>query len=559
MVRTAVLCTMLVGVGISFAGDATWTMQGEFLELVGEARDTAAFRVGDRRVEVPVAGLTDASRSAVQAAAAAEAGATAQAEEPAAPATSPAASLLDAVESDARRCVTAGDAVNLYRMVVAQAEDLAIDRAAAEERLAVWRDRAAAGKVRWGDEWVDAATAREAAREAEELVRQAVELSRLGNLRLAREKVDAVAEVGRGSLQAKFFLALLPLLQKPVELEIAGDRFADLAADHPDVGAVWFNLAMCELLTRRPAPALSHYRMAVNHLSNVQPLSDVVGLIVANANKRGFPDFKMIQRLEDEYSSLYRQLTQDLGVKTAAGKKEYVFLGLGENSSTIAAMTPPVLASMSAVVGTVYRPLMEGPGIVVAPGKVLVPQTLVDAGDKIIIRDPLNPDALLPGKVIASSPTPPMALVAAEGLKAAPVPITARSPAVGDRVAVVGSAPSSFRRREPDVAAGTMRALADATDSTSIHDAATSCDRGGGAVVGSDGGLVGIVAPTPRVEKSDVAGGLVWPVESLQPFLEKHASPSTVTAGDDVDPEARAMASTVMVVVTSGTMKLAGR
>jgi len=425
---------------------------------------------------------------------------------PAVPVSNAAPTGLERVEADVSRCRTAAEAVLVYQLFLAD-DSLPQDvKAAAAVRLTELLALATAGKARVGEGWGVAADAAEASRNAADEVDHAFELLRLGNGKLAKEALDKAARLDPLSGRARFAAGLVyAALNDPAKARV---NFTEAVAVEPESGPAFNNLAVCELLTRRPMQAVEHFRSAANRLTTLQALTDNVALAIRLA---ATPLGKMPEKALAECNDLLRWLGRDQGIVPADGVKMYTLLSWNgrpcrEHSAMLADYVPRDRARTVA-------------GVVVAADRVLVPAEIVQKEWALAIADPNEPQKLIPAEVVAVLEQPGVALLRCSGLAVSPLPLAAAVPDVGTEVLAVGAVVPGAGRGW-DVAQGTI--VQRPADQGFIHRGGVARGLGGGPVVDPAGRSVGIVAATPRTEALGLDHGLAIPVDTLWPWLRDH-------------------------------------
>lgn len=548
------------------AEERPWAVRGEFESLMpSPLPGTPAMVVirleGDRRIEVPLESLSDVDREWI----AKQSGRPLMGD---APAGKPPAGLSNAdeigdIEADAIACRTAADAVAVYRLALAAGDVSPARLEAAKARLAHWRQLADEGKVRLGQDWVSPDLVEASSRESNALVDQAIELMRIGNTKLAREMFEKAGRVGRENLRSEFLLSLMPLTHKPAEYDRTVGQLADLVRRFPGNGFLMNDLAVCEIMSRRPAPAYGHFRQALHSLPDGRVIADNVGLVVANANKPRFPILKMPERMEVEFADLYRFMLQDLKLKPLSNAKELVLLGLNGQPMPLSQVTAAGIATLAGSADGQRPARAEALGVLVAPCRILADRAVASAGAVVTIRHPANAETQLPATVLATLDDPAVCLLACEGLKdvpgATPLPVAAKLPAGGGAVVVVGCKPEPLLAVSPLPVQATIVATVEgeADGSPFVYTATVPRGAGGGAIIDTQGRLVGITAATPRTDTSGNTHGLGIRVERLWPFLKQYVSGLEPSADDDAvlaadEVQEGALTATVTIVAKPG-------
>lgn len=560
-----VLCLGSAFPSSAHAAEETWSVRGELESLKGDEAKVAVIRLGDgTRLEVPLEALSKEDRGK----ALAKAEQVTQAMETPAVVKSPRGrptrlavpeSLKD-VEMDALACQTAADAVNVYRLFLALDDLQPQQREAATERVEHWRQLARDGKVRLGDEWVAAGVVTESSQEADDCIEEALEFLRIGNGKLAREMFDKAGRQGKENPRVQFILAMLEATQRPLDYDRAADVMADLVRRHPGHGAFVNDLAVCEILARRPAEAAAHFRQALMELPDSRVVAENVALVVANANNPRVPAMKMTDKVQAEFADLYRFITQALGVKPGATRKELSMIGLNGLAVPLSQVNPAASVPMAGDRKAASPSRTEGLGVIVAPRRILTTGQLVAAGESVSVRDPANPDNLLPATVVARLDAPDMCLLACDAVQLPALPLAPNPPAAGDGMLVVGGRPAPLRSVARVPTPGKVVAVdGDPGDGTFIHSADVPRGPGGGAIVDEAGRLVGMEPKMPLTDGIGERHGLGIGIDRITAFVKQHvpdlATSADATALDGAALEAKALAGTVTVIARNTAVK----
>lgn len=443
---------------------------------------------------------------------------------------------LEAVEADVARCGTAADAVLVYRLFLADDSLSAAVREAAEKRVSELKALAAEGKARVGASWMTAAEAARASRDADDEVDHALELLRVGNGRLARESLEKAAQMDPRNGRARFAAGLVyARLNDPAK---ARGPFADVVGVDPANGPAFNNLAVCEMLLKRPAQAVEHFRLAADRLLDLQPLTDNVVLAIRLATT---PRGKMSDKHLGSFNDLLRWLGREQGLTATESTTSYTLLSLDgrpcrDQTATLGEYLPRERARSAC-------------GFVIAEGRVLVPAGIVRSGWNLAVAVPGTMRETLPAEVVAVQALPGVALLRCENLKAVPLPLSGAVAAIGTEVmavsAVLPGAPSGW-----DVGRGPI--TKDPELGLFMHGAKAARGLGGGPIVDARGCVVGMVPETPLTESIGMAHGFGIPIDDLWPLLSEHVPALTAAeegeqaGGRDV--EAAVRKSTVAVL-----------
>jgi tetratricopeptide (TPR) repeat protein len=519
----------LVAVGLvagSFsvlAADRAWEFQGDFVSLKPGNPAVAIFLLPDKtRIEVPLAALSEAGRNAIRAAAQTP---------PPVPSdevvtvrgplgksvTLAAPAVIKAVETDAIWCRDAADAVLVYELYLAGDNLSAAERSAAEARLTEWRKRAAEHRVRQGTEWVTADSQAEVRRVGEEMLAHALQLLKLGNVKLAEAELEKASRHDPEDGRAEFILGLAYALGGNAPKGI--EHFLDAARRDPEDPWVLGNLAACEFVAGRYGGLAARFREVLDVVPDAQPVADNLGIVIANG---GSLKPKMPERVLADLNDLYKQVVQSLKLPAVEG------LG-GRTVSLVTPYGKACLPGPATSLPAVLEPPVEwvaggraASGVVIAPGRILTTrQVLTDTGE-VFVEDPSTPGRRLLATELASLEDPPVTLLQCDTLIPAPLPVAAATPAAGGEIVAVIRTGGPLAGGKPQVARGTIVSTPpQGLGGRFVHSAVVSRGAGGGPIVDATGRLVGIIAPTPRAEASGNTRGLGIPVERIWPLLKE--------------------------------------
>ena len=541
--------------GVGWAADGTWALRAEFVALKPGNPAVAIFQLPDKtRIELPLAALSESDRDAIRVAVEAKPKA-----EPVAPVTVrgplgrsvalAVPEVLKAVETDAVWCTTAADAVLVYQLFLAGDSLSAVERAAAEKRLAEWQELASEKRVRQGDVWVTPEQRAETRRQVEETLQHAMQLLKLGNAKLAESEIEKASRLDPEDGRAEFILGLAYVLgTSPAK---ALDHFMDASRRDPEDPWAASNLATCEFSAGRYAGLAGRFRQILDLVPDAQQVADNLGVVIVGAaNSRP----KIPDRVVGDLNDLYRQVVQQLKLKSvenAAGRKLVYLSPYGKacNPGPAATLPATLQPPRDWVVGS-----RTANGVVVAPGHVLTSRrVLADLGE-VWVEDPATPGRRLAATEVASLENPEVTLLKCEGLAAAPLPLGEKLPAVAAEIAAANKVGGVLLGEPAEVRRGAIVAAARADlRGAFVHSAAVSRGLGGGPIVDTTGRLVALVAPTPRTDATGHARGLGIPMEAIWPLLKEQLA-DLAPAAVETSPlaweaiEARLAPATVRVV-----------
>ncbi|QEG36479.1 trypsin-like peptidase domain-containing protein [Bythopirellula goksoeyrii] len=118
----------------------------------------------------------------------------------------------DELESIAKEKRKAVDALELYEVFVNLPQLDEHEKAHAESRIDVWRQRANEELWRWGNRWVPIETIRENIEDEDRLIQEAHRLIEIGNETMARERFEEASKKNPESIRGDFYLGILHAL-----------------------------------------------------------------------------------------------------------------------------------------------------------------------------------------------------------------------------------------------------------------------------------------------------------------------------------------------------------
>jgi len=556
-----------LGVGVADArAEDLWQVRGDVVAVKPGAPEIVVLRLSDgRTVELPIDSLSGASQATARKVAAALSpvgddgegvvtvrgpfGRSVRVGVP---------ELIKDIEGDAIHCRTAADAADVYRLALAGDRLSPERRAAAESRLREWAALAAKDIVRLGDRWVSTDEAQAAAEEAGKVVAHALEIMRLGNADLAEEELRKAARVDPEEGRPSFVMGLsyAVVAKNPSK---AVEHFADVVRRDPANAAALNDLAVLEILTRRYASAVEHFRDALAWAADPRPVADNVAWAVKLAGAAkinpALTKSRMPDKIVDDLNELYRTLTQELKLKPADAVSAPTVLGPGGDVCSAATLADVARLFESAVSPAPRRSL----GFVVAPGRVVCPRGVVLADDgsvreSVAIELPSAPGRRLTATVVAAPEEADVALLACDALDVEPLPL-AKAMSSRPEVRAVERAADSWLAPRPTAVRGTVLApvLEVQAKGRFVHTAVVPRGLGGGPIVDANGQVVGMVAPTPRTEASGNAAGFGVSVNKVLNVMEEGGLDSSIKSDTiAASNERRAIAATLVVSAEPG-------
>lgn len=537
----AVACGGVLPWAAASGADDVWEIRGQFRAVVTGSAELVVLELPDgRRLEVPLAAMTDAARDRARRLGSGQGGTPT----PVAAAVggggraAPVADLAAQIEAVALTCRHPRDVATVCRVLLADPSVTGAQAAEIQGSLDRWAALAKEGRIRRDKAWVSAEEVEKGDREAESLVDHAVELMRLGNAKLVMESLEKASRVGVTSVRGDFLAAMLLLLQRVPDFAGAANHFAEVLQRQPGNAAALNNLAVCEVMARRPDLAVRHFRKALTWTSNGQAVVDNVGFTVAAANIPRTNGPKMSAKALDEFNGLYRTMAQELGLKARAEAGGLTFLGLRGEACGASRLTPSEAIALTGDAASEAAREGSWLGVVVAPGRVVTVADAVLSGGRLTVTT--SGDRTIPLEVqeAALLDGSGLAIIECTGLKAEPFSLASAPATRGAAVRALGGRRKPLLAIEEVAASGKVAATAvspDAAVPVVIHDAAIPDEVGGGPICDEGGRLVGISVPLPVVEGYDRAraGVAAAVLETLGlPLAESAAAGKPLSAED---------------------------
>ena len=216
---------------------------------------------------------------------------------------------LQQVEADAQACRTAAEAVQVYKIFLANPKLPAALRKSAESRLAGWKKMEDENQRRLGKKWVTEEEYAEINRKTDNMIKHSFELLKLRQMKLAKEELMAASRLNPESGKADFVAGLVYMKVARNDLK-AAEHFAIVADREPNNAFAFSNLAVAEMLTKKYGLATRHFRRALEILPDCQTVADNLGVAI------GAGGMTVRHRLPDknasELNDLYRMAIHDL-------------------------------------------------------------------------------------------------------------------------------------------------------------------------------------------------------------------------------------------------------
>lgn len=448
---------------------------------------------------------------------------------------SPAPRKLQGVEADAAACDSASDAVQVYQMALASPTLPPIEKAAIESRLECWKARKAENYQRYGARWIARDERDEIESRADNLMRQALELLRLGKQAMAKAEFDAASAANEASAKAEFWIGLIYAIDADNDL-LAVEHFQEAMRRDPGKSHILCALANCELLVGRCDDALRHYQAALENYAH-QSIGNSLRYAVQHSEK-----LKISSELLDRYNALYRRATQELNIRPEGSYVSFPIPNAGDWDKKD---KPKDSDNKSRYSDAPAVSTATGTGFVVAPGYIMTNHHVVEGCSEIVVVDPTKRERQYQAKVVASQKNPDLALLElvyaekAEGpdkasdkgrLTAAPLVLAQKLSDRGEDIMALGFPGGALLGLELKSTKGAVISLGDPTfDGSFLHSCIINPGNSGGPIVNQYGELIGVVVAIVKTSSIGNAYSIGIPVEQVREFLDKHL-PKTTSA-----------------------------
>jgi len=534
------------GGAAAVAEDRAWEIRGEVVSVKAGPPEVVQLRLPDGRVvDIPLESFSEKSRAAV---AATQRPATPSAPTvPAAGGSMPAGEgLPDTFAGDLRNCRTAAEIADACRIFLAIEGQPESARKAAKLQYEQISERAARGEIRLDGEWVTPDKAVAARRAAEGHYQQAIEMLKLGNMKVADESLRQASRADPGGVKADMLTGFMNLVGPKTNLEAAQRAFAEAAARDPASGPAWNNVGVCEVQARRYQQAATAFETAAAHVADPQVVLENVGFVIRMADDRRN---KISPKQLKDFTDLYSRLIASTGPRQQQPAQALTYLtSFGFPASAAGGWD---LASV--VAAPPWQPGERvGVGYAVAEGYVLVPGSIVEQADQVMLRAAAAGSPEWPGTVVGSAADGSVVLVQCDGLQAPALPVAENSAKRPAPIRLPGPDPSQGQVAAESVTGKVVISAAGKGGTARFVYEATEVPRLAGLpIVDEKGRLIGLNARKPRLRVASEKLGLAVPVETVWPLLKKHipslGPAADEPAGDENAAEASLAASAVTV------------
>lgn len=447
---------------------------------------------------------------------------------------------VKALESNAMKCQTADEALALYKFFMASPETTADEKQQAQQRYAYWDQAAVDQRVRVGPKWIAKAEADALRKEADNLVREAVEMLNVNDIAAATAKLEKASKVYPEHLESVFLLAVNAFSKR--DFKVAESKFNQCLTRAPNNLALLNNIAICEIQMKRYVQAVKHWERAANLDLENSNVAQNLGQFISDVNLKRFASVEK-SAVADATEIYQKMIAKDPGIRANTARGYIVMKMLRTNPA-------------SEGTGEESRVVGNGTGFVIAERYVLTNRHVVEDADALVIQDPGKPDALpLFAKVVAISKDLDIALLECRNLKAPPVPVNQTPIGRGTEVIAFGFPMATIVGTGLKATRGIVTGLpSEVTDKMLVLDVHVNPGNSGGPLCDRTGRVVGIVAAKTINTALAQSYGLAIPINDAVPFIKQHlrdyVSPkSDAKAVEWTDVDVLISPSTVMILV----------
>jgi tetratricopeptide (TPR) repeat protein len=419
------------------------------------------------------------------------------------------ATPAELLERRAQSCRHAKDALLMYRAFLADPaqsdEDLRIARA----RLNDWQIRSEEDLYRLGKNWVPAKDAAEAETQAHLLVKQALELTRLGDYKSAKQKLDEASSRDPNGIAADGVHGMLHLLisESPAK---AQPYFRECLERHPQNISILNNFALCEFRAGRYKSALRYWENALALAPTTPELIQNIGrLIAVSAQGNVELPAPQLTRLSERYTTLVASKKTG-GADPTLG---WVYMYPSADGAPVQRAERAQLVAQA-----------SGSGFVVAPGYILTNRHVIEDAEKVLIHaagrvewEPLT------AEVVAISQTRDLALVRCPELQAPAVPLADANPKRASEVMALGFPFEDIIGTGLKTTVGRVTGIPEeASDYMLLLDVLINAGNSGGPLCDRQGRLVGVITAkiSDDIRLADNYA-LAVSIEDVQKFLHE--------------------------------------
>lgn len=464
------------------------------------------------------------------------------------------------LESAARRCKQAADAMQLYEEFLHDPKVSDAEKKLAEPRFAFWKDAAEKKLVRVGARLVAPDERENLRHQAKLLVTNAWDLVGIGSDDAARDKLILASRTYPDAIEADFTLGLLNALAAH-HAPTAEKHFAVCVRRMPHHVSALNNLALAEVRQKKYGQALGHWRTALQLAPGTNEIAHNIGRVLRYS---GSSVIRVPKDIENALSDLYVNTTALPGVAKSDENIGWLYMPLFALDDAIVApgdvANDAVLPKAPGAKGAGQRIVAgSGSGVVVGHGFLVTTHQLVEHADGFQV---VHPESLqrLPATLLAVSKAHNLAVLNCPQLVAPALKVANVPPRLGTDVMVLG-----YARDAPGIdlraKRGAVSSVATVQRPYCLLDAAVSAGSDGGAVLDESGSIVGLISAFADESRSSESRAI--PSNLVVDFARPLVKDLAVKAAGDAanvkwqDVAALGSKSTVLVLVERNPINFA--
>jgi S1-C subfamily serine protease len=524
-----------------------FTTEAEFIELKG---GTVRLRLKDgTALDIAIEKLSTADQQFARRQAAKTTSSKSTTTGPQAASPSAASGGLAKLEAQVARCHTAEEALRLYRVFRDDPSTSEADRKAIEPKLAEVRELAEKKMVRMQGKWVTEEEFRKVREQANELMRQGLELLRLKQEDGFRKKYAEAAALEPDSIRADFGIGMLYAAYS-ADYTKTKQYFENCLKREPKNVCVLNNLALAYVKRGDVGNAVTAWRKAIE----IEPSQSIVQNLGRFIDKANRERIKASKSQLDYITNIYSELVTSGKYDRANLKRGWIWMLLdqellslqrkteAEEASETVSNVPPPGEDGSVVIGGVT-------GFVVSPEYVLTSQQVTESITSFEIQtSDGSSEKTLPTTVVAKSTKPDLVLLHCKGLQAAPLAIDPGLCGRGTDILALGYPEAMLLGASLKATRGVISAVPSASmEDMYLYDAVVNFGNSGGPVFDKCGNVIAVTTAMIRTEvqyggaipaakaldfiKRNLTGYTEPPLSKTPlewPVVDKQASPSTV-------------------------------
>ena len=433
--------------------------------------------------------------------------------------TTPAAAgdRLARAQREAGRCRSAQDALRIYKIFAESPESTDAERAAVAAKIAELEPLAAQNLFRVGGKWLTEAEAEQIRKQATELMRQGLEVLKLGQEDTFRKKFADAAALEPEEIRADFTLAILySSSNRNKNTTRAVQYYQACLKRDPTNLAVLNNLALMYLKTGEFNGALQMWKQAMALTPDQRICHNIGKLVKASA----YQTVTISKGVLDQLTELYLSNIGDGKLKPTDPARGWLHLlvedanlDLDLDKTTQRADGVPPPSNDGPVVG-------GGTGFAIDANHIVTNAHVVDGGTSFEIQlGNTSRTNTYKATVVAVSQKPDLAILRVETQFSNPVTIDPTPCRRGSDIMVLGYPEMFELGASLKATRGVISGLpSPALDNLYLYDAVTNGGNSGGPVCDAKGNVVAVHCIGVNTA-SRYGGGI--PTAELMPFIQK--------------------------------------